>query len=144
MSRDDNVQRLKRGLRAFLGAHRVIEYDRGNFEELVSGQDVVFDLIGGDTHERSCRVLRRGGTLVWLIAKAFEDVSDEYGVACRQAVIHDRRETLERLAERVAAGILKPQVSGRLPLDRAAEAHGRLERGDNSRGRIILEIGDGS
>ena len=127
-----------------LGAHRVIEYDRGNFEELVSGQDVVFDLIGGDTHERSCRVLRRGGTLVWLIAKAFEDVSDEYGVACRQAVIHDRRETLERLAERVAAGILKPQVSGRLPLDRAAEAHERLERGDNSRGRIILEIGDGS
>ena len=42
-----------------------------------------------------------------------------------------------RALERVTAGILKPQVSGRLPLDRAAEAHERLERGDNSRGRSL-------
>ncbi|MGB0631573.1 MAG: NADP-dependent oxidoreductase [Alphaproteobacteria bacterium] len=126
-----------------LGAHRVIAYDRENFEELVADQDVVFDLVGGQTHEKSCRVLRAGGTIVWLIATPFEDVSARYGVKCRQAMIHDRHETLERLAARVAAGILKPQVSRRLPLSRAAEAHEILERGDNSRGRLILEIGDG-
>ena len=126
-----------------LGAHRAISYDRQNFEELVSDQDVVFDLVGGDLHEKSCRVLRAGGTIVWLIAAPFEDVSRQYGVNCLQAVIHDRRETLERLAARVATGILKPQVSRRLPLSRAAEAHEILERGDNSRGRIILEMGGG-
>ena len=59
-------------------------------------------------------------------------------------MIHDREETLERLAERVATGILKPQVSRRLPLSAAAEAHEILEGGVNSRGRLILEIWDGA
>ena len=127
-----------------LGAHRAIAYDREDFEDVLSGQEVVFDLVGGDVHEKSCRVLSPGGMIVWLIAAPFEDVSPQYGVECRQAMIHDRRETLERLAERVTAGILKPQVSRRLPLAAAAEAHETLERGDNSRGRLILEIGDGA
>lgn len=127
-----------------LGADRVIAYDREDFEDILSDQDVMFDLVGGDVHEKSCRALRPGGKLVWLIAAPFEDVSAQYGVECRQAMIHDRRETLERLAERVAAGILKPQVSRRLPLSSAAQAHEILERGENSRGRLILEIGDGA
>ena len=76
------TQRLKCGLRALLGAHRVIEYDR-EFRRIVSGQ-TLFSSDRRRHNERSCRVLRRGGTLVWLIAKAFEDVSDEYGVACRR------------------------------------------------------------
>ena len=123
-----------------LGAHHVIAYDQENFEEMVFEQDVVFDLIGGDAHEKSCKVLRSGGTLVWLIARPFEDVSTHYGVTCLQAVVHDRRETLKSLAERVSEGILRPQVSCRLPLEEATKAHTMLERGHNSRGRIILDI----
>ena len=79
---------------------------------------------------------------MWLIANPFEDVSAKYSVDCRQAIIHDRRETLEQVADAVTAGKLVPQVSRTLPLSQAAEAHRILERGDNSRGRIILEIGE--
>lgn len=125
-----------------LGADRVIAYDNENFAKVVSDQDVVFDLIGGTAHEGSCRVLKKGGRLVWLIASPFEDMSAHYGVDCRQAVIHDRRETLERVADAVSLGDMVPQVSRTLPLSRAAEAHRILERGDNSRGRIVLEIGE--
>jgi NADPH:quinone reductase-like Zn-dependent oxidoreductase len=127
-----------------LGADRAIAYDREQFTDLLSDQDVVFDLVGGPVHEQSCRVLKPGGILVWLIATPFEDVSNRYGVDCRQAVIHDRRETLERVAALVSDGILSPQVSRRLPLSQAADAHRALERGENSRGRIILEIGEQS
>jgi NADPH:quinone reductase-like Zn-dependent oxidoreductase len=125
-----------------LGADRVIAYDSEDFADTLSGQDVVFDLVGGPTHEKSCEVLKKGGRLVWLIAKPFQDVSTDYGVKCLQAVIHDRRETLENVAEAVAAGILKPQVSRLLALSRAADAHRILERGENSRGRIILKVGE--
>jgi NADPH:quinone reductase-like Zn-dependent oxidoreductase len=125
-----------------LGAHVVIAYDTEDFADLLSGQGVVFDLVGGDIHEKSCRVMNAGGRLVWLIASPFDDVSDLYRVSCKQAMIHDRRETLEHVAEAVAQGILRPQVSRRLPLIRAADAHRALERGENSRGRIILEIGE--
>ena len=127
-----------------LGAHNVIAYDRTEFYNQLRNQDVVFDLIGGFAHESSCRVMRAGGTLVWLIAKPFRDVSKKYAVRCKQAVIHDRRETLENLAKRITAGVLKPQVSRLMPLMHAAEAHKILESGSNSRGRIVLEIGEGA
>ena len=125
-----------------LGADEIIPYDEIDFEDQVSDVDVVFDLIGGEVHEKSCRVLREGGRLVWLIAKPFEDVSIQFGVHSRRALIHDRRETLERVAALVTDGILAPQVSRRLSLSEVAEAHRLLERGDNSRGRIILVIGE--
>jgi len=118
----------------------VIAYDKDDFAEILTGQDIVFDLVGGDIHERSCRVLKKGGKIVWLIASPFKDVSTDYGVICKQALIHDSRDTLERVTEAVEKGILAPQVSRRMPMAQAADAHRLLERGENSRGRIILEI----
>jgi len=35
-----------------------------NFEEEVSGVDVVFDTVGGDTQQRAFQTLKRGGVLV--------------------------------------------------------------------------------
>ena len=125
-----------------LGADEVVAYDQADFIDTVSDVDVVFDLVGGDVHEKSCRVLKSGGSVVWLIAKPFEDVSAAFGVTCKQAKIHDRRETLEEVAGAVERGILKPQVSRVLPLSDAADAHRILENGENSRGRIILNIGE--
>lgn len=125
-----------------LGADDIIAYDETDFVDVVSGMDVVLDLVGGDVHEKSCRVLKPAGTLAWLIAAPFDDVSATYGVTCKQVMVHDRRETLENVAEAVRHGTLRPQVSRTLPLADAAEAHRILERGENSRGRIILNIGD--
>lgn len=125
-----------------LGADEIIAYDEADFVDTVSGIDVVLDLVGGDVHERSCQVLKPGGTIVWLIASPFDDVSTKYGVTCKQVMVHDRRPTLESVAEAVGHATLKPQVSRILPLADAAEAHRILERGENSRGRIILNIGE--
>ena len=70
-----------------LGADSVIAYDQTDFAEVVCDVDVVLDLVGGDVHERSCRVLRPGGILVFLLADPFEDRSAEFGVDLRQAMI---------------------------------------------------------
>jgi NADPH:quinone reductase-like Zn-dependent oxidoreductase len=42
------------------------------FEEVLRDVDVVLDTIGGDTLERSWRVLRRGGTLVSVAANPMD------------------------------------------------------------------------
>ena len=68
----------------------------GNSEELVSGQDVVFDLIGGDT-TKDCRVLRR--RYPRLADREALRMSATNTAWLRQAVIHDRRETLRGLAD---------------------------------------------
>jgi NADPH:quinone reductase-like Zn-dependent oxidoreductase len=123
-----------------LGADHAIAYDRESFWEDTTRFDVVLDLIGGPTHERSCAVLRRGGAIVWLIAKPFIDRSAEFGVRSIQAKIVDSRAANEAVVALAARGVLKPQVSRVMPLAAAPEAHRLIEAGDNSRGRIVLEI----
>lgn len=125
---------------AGLGADAVIPYDRADFADAVSDVDVVLDLVGGDVHERSCRVLRPGGILVFLLAEPFEDRSAEYGVELRQADIHDDKAVLEKVVALAADGTIRPQVSRVLPLSEAVEAHRLIESGRNSRGRIVLSI----
>ena len=125
---------------AGLGADAVIAYDRADFADEVADVDVVLDLVGGDVHERSCRVLRPGGILVYLIAEPFEDRSAAYGVELRRADIHDDKAVLEKVVALAADGTIRPQVSRVLPLSEAAEAHRLIESGRNTRGRIVLSI----
>lgn len=47
-----------------LGADVAIDYRNQRFEDEVQNIDLVFDLIAGETQERSWAVLREGGTLV--------------------------------------------------------------------------------
>ena len=123
-----------------LGAHAVIAYDQADFAEVVSDVDVVFDLVGGDVHERSCRALRPGGILVFLIAEPFEDRSADYGIDLRQAVIDDDKSVLEKVVELAADGAIASQVSRVLALSEATYAHRLVESGENTRGRIVLRI----
>ena len=53
-----------------LGADEVIDYRARSFEDAVTGVDVVFDTIGGDTLARSWGVLRLGGRMVTTAADA--------------------------------------------------------------------------
>ncbi len=46
-----------------LGADEVIDYHAERFDEKARDVDMVLDTIGGDTRERSWRVLRKGGAL---------------------------------------------------------------------------------
>jgi NADPH:quinone reductase-like Zn-dependent oxidoreductase len=44
-----------------LGVDHVIDYHARRFEDVVSDADLVFDLVGGNTQQRSWQVLRRAG-----------------------------------------------------------------------------------
>lgn len=123
-----------------LGADEVIAYDCGNFAERLQGLDVVLDLVGGEVHDRSYAVLARGGRLVWLRAAPFTDRSAEFGVQEMLADIRDDAESLSAVVGLAARGVLTPQVSQIMPLERAAEAHRLLQDGRISRGRLVLDI----
>ena len=121
-----------------LGADLVVEYDREDFVERCQGYDAVLDLVGGEVHERSYKVLAKGGALVWLIAKPIVDRSAELGVRTIQAHIKDDPKALAAVIGLAGEGAIKAQVSRVMPLAQAEEAHRILEAGKNSRGRIVL------
>jgi NADPH:quinone reductase-like Zn-dependent oxidoreductase len=123
-----------------LGAHEAFAYDRDEGWDRLSEIDLVLDLVGGSLHERSYPVLRPGGILVWLIASPFRDLSKQYGVRTVQARIVDKPEVNAAVMALAGQGALRAQVSLVLPLAQAAEAHRLIEAGQNSRGRIILEL----
>ncbi len=122
-----------------LGANRVIAYDREDFSEL-RNQDVVFDLMGGDVHDRSYRVLKPGGRLIWLVADPITDRGAEFGVTVTRAMINDDKEVLQSVMDLAEAGMLKPQIARTMPLQDAAEAHRLMEAGAISRGRLVLTM----
>jgi NADPH:quinone reductase-like Zn-dependent oxidoreductase len=123
-----------------LGANRVVAYDEEDFSELVTDQDVVFDLMGGAVHEKSYKVLKASGRLIWLVADPIEDRGEAFGVTVTRAMVTDDKAALQTIVDLAAAGILKPQVARIMPLAQAADAHRLLEEGAISRGRLILTM----
>lgn len=122
-----------------LGADLAIAYDRDDFARALSGFDVVFDTLGGETHRKSYGVLRKGGTMVCLVAAPFENQAEAYGVTVKIAQVLPDSEALARLVELAAANIVKPLVAKVLPFDEFAEAHRLSERG-HGRGKVVLNI----
>jgi alcohol dehydrogenase len=47
-----------------LGADRIINYRKENFDELLTGYDAVYDTLGGSILKRSFQILKPGGTIV--------------------------------------------------------------------------------
>jgi len=123
-----------------LGADGVSAYDCEDFTALGAVFDVVFDTMGGDVHRRSYQVLKKGGTLVYLAAQPIEDLSAQYGVTTRAAVVRDDPALLREVAALVSRGALVPQVGTILPVAHASEAH-RISASGHARGKIVLEFG---
>ena len=120
-----------------LGADVVIDYKTQRFEEHARDLDMVFDLIDGETRERSWKLLKRGGILVSTLTEPSQDTAARHGVrALRYTVEADGRELAE-IAGLVESGKVKPHVQKTFRLDQAAEALAAVEHG-GSIGKIVL------
>src|SRR5918992_1068484 len=102
-----------------------------------SGADAAFDLFGGDTREQAFATLRRGGRLASVARPPPEprEGHEVHYVFVRPSG-YDLGEVVTPL---VNEGRLKPRIEATYPLERAAEAHERLEDG-HVRGKLVLTV----
>jgi NADPH:quinone reductase-like Zn-dependent oxidoreductase len=63
-----------------LGADVVIDYKKQRFEDDVSDLDMVFDLIDGETRERSWKLLKKGGVLVSTLTDPSQEKAKDLGL----------------------------------------------------------------
>jgi NADPH:quinone reductase-like Zn-dependent oxidoreductase len=124
-----------------LGADEVIDYRTRPFEEVVHDVDVVFDPIGGDTQERSWKVLKKGGVLVATLGISSPEAATEYGVRGEGVMVGPDNAQLTQIATLIDAENVKPAVSAVLPLAEAARAH-ELSQTGHVRGKIVLKVKD--
>jgi NADPH:quinone reductase-like Zn-dependent oxidoreductase len=100
---------------------------------------MVLDTIGGDTQERSWKVLKRGGALASLVGPPKPEqaaAAGAQGIFVRQKPSGDQ---LAKIAELVLSGNVKVTVETVLPLDQARKAQ-ELSQGGHAGGKIVLEI----
>jgi len=121
-----------------LGADEVIDYRARRFEDVVSGCDAVLDTIGGETYERSFKVLKQGGIIVSMLVQPSQALMTEYGVKAIAQFTQVTHERLVKLAELVEQGVIKTHVDKTFPLARAAEALTYLQTG-RPKGKVVLE-----
>ena len=123
-----------------LGVDEAIDYSTTAFEDVVKDVDVVLDLLGGETQQRSWKVLKPGGLLLSTVQPPSQEAALAHGV--RQRMIGTAppvRKVLTEAAKMVADGQLKPHVSAVIPLHDIQKAHEMIEA-RHTRGKIVLEV----
>ncbi|WP_030655661.1 zinc-binding dehydrogenase [Streptomyces virginiae] len=121
-----------------LGADELIDYRSVDFAEAVADVDVVLDALGGDTAERSLKVLKPGGHLVSLPGPDSVPAGAD-GVNASWVLVDPDLGGLQAIAELADKGLLKPLVETVLPLAEAARAHEIGEQGRTT-GKIVLTV----
>jgi NADPH:quinone reductase-like Zn-dependent oxidoreductase len=120
-----------------LGAAEAIDYRGKPFEQIVKDVDVVYDLIGGDTRERSFKVLRRGGIMVSTLGEPSREKAEQYGVRVAGYMAQPDAAQLTRIAALVDAGEVVVHIAKTFTLQQAGAAQDFLQNG-RVRGKVVI------
>jgi NADPH:quinone reductase-like Zn-dependent oxidoreductase len=141
-----------------LGADQAINYRTTDFVEQVKaagGAHVILDMVAGSYTQRNLDCLNEDGRLVTIavlggaqaeinMAKLMVRRHTLTGSTLRGRSADFKAALTAEIAQEVwplvAEGALRPAMDRIFPLDRAAEAHARMEAGEHV-GKIVLAVG---
>jgi NADPH:quinone reductase-like Zn-dependent oxidoreductase len=128
-----------RALVESMGADQFVDYASQRFEEVVDPCDVVFDMLGGETLERSFDVVKPGGTVVSIKGDAPEGLPEKRNVEFHQFFMTPDGRQLAAIAALIVDGAVRPVLDSTYPLAKVAAAyeHGRS---GNAHGKIAVSI----
>ena len=122
-----------------LGADLVIDYKTERFEEKAGKVDMVFDLVGGETQDRSWQVIKPGGILISAPVDPDQEKAKANNVRALRFSARPNSNQLTEIAALIDKGEIKPVVAKVFPLDEIAEAHRFTEAG-GFRGKVGIRI----
>src|SRR2546426_3646943 len=123
-----------------LGANQVIDYKTENFEDILHDYDGVFDTVGGDTYNRSFKVLKKGsGIITSMLEQPNSELMNRYGVKALVQFTQANRQLLTKLAEWVDQNNIKVNIDKTFSIDEAADALD-YQRDGHPRGRVIITV----
>jgi len=126
-----------------LGADLAIDYKAERFEDEVRDLDLVYDLVAGETQERSWSVLKKGGTLVSTLTQPPEDKARAHGVRGLRYTAQPNADQLMEIGRLIDQGKVKVTVAKIFPLAEAQAAQDYLDQ-EHVRGKIVLAVDQGS
>lgn len=151
------------GLMKQLGADIVIDYRKDDFASVLKDYDVVLDTQGGNTLDRSLRVLKAGGKLIGIAGPPDPDFAKQMGAswflktamhflsyrirkaAKRRDVIYSflfmraDGDQLGQIATLIDAGAIRPVIDRIFPFESTQEALAYVETG-RAKGKVVIKI----
>jgi NADPH:quinone reductase-like Zn-dependent oxidoreductase len=128
-----------------LGVDNIIDYTALRFDDVVNDVDVVLDTVGGETLNRSIRVLRTGGRLISVVEKSSVEVlkeASERGIIPPTFfIVEPNRIQLTQIGNLIDAGHITPIVDSIFPLSNVREAYEGVN-GTHTHGKMVLKIAD--
>src|SRR5215217_4481095 len=146
-----------------LGADTVIDYRKEDFETILHDFDVVLDTQGGETLEKSLRVLKPGGKLISISGPPDPDFARDFGLNVilrlvtrllsyrirRRARSHHvsysflfmepSGDQLREIGSLIDSGIIRPVVDRVFPFESTKEALVYVEKG-RAKGKVIVKV----
>lgn len=122
-----------------LGVDEVIDYRSQDFTELVSNVDLVVNLTGPTTLEKSYQVVKKGGRLTSTNGVPDQEKAVTMGIEATYTMGLISPEDLASIIRLYSEGILKLKISKmyQFTLDSVKQAHLDFEKGPNQGKRII-------
>jgi NADPH:quinone reductase-like Zn-dependent oxidoreductase len=124
-----------------LGADKVIDYTAQQFEDEISDYDLVFDMIGGDTLDRSFKVLKKGGTMISIKGQDGAGLAEKHDVHFETLWMTPDGAMLAELGALLSEGIVKPVIDDTFGMDEADAAYAQLAKG-HAVGKVVIEVGN--
>src|SRR5437588_10726263 len=122
-----------------LGADQVIDYGAQDFTSVVSGCDAVFDTVGGEVAQKSFAVLKPGGRAAFIASGVEAPKPTRSDVVALRPPVERSRRAMERIAELVETGAVRPPAIKIYPLSQAVDAH-RLSESRHFRGKLVFQV----
>jgi NADPH:quinone reductase-like Zn-dependent oxidoreductase len=123
---------------AKLGANEMIDYRSDRFEDRAADLDVVFDAVGGETLERSWRLLKPSGRMVTIAADS-EGSKDER-IEKAFFIVEPNQQELAEISRLLDTGELQCFVDAIVPFAQASDAYfGAIEQ-RRGRGKLVVSI----
>lgn len=146
-----------------LGADIVIDYKKDDFSAILKDYDVVLDTQGGNTLEKSLKVLKPGGKLIGIAGPPDPEFAKEMGASTflktairflsyrirKAARRHDvsysfvfmraNGDQLSQIATLIDAGTIRPVIDRVFPFSSTHEALAYVETG-RAKGKVVVKI----
>ncbi len=123
-----------------LNVDEAVDYSKTDFEEVATDVDVVLDLMGGETQQRSWKTLKPGGILLSTVQAPPADLALAHGVRARMIdSMPPIRKVLNEIAALVDSGKVVPVISEVMPLSEIRRAHDAVEA-RHTHGKLVLQV----
>jgi NADPH:quinone reductase-like Zn-dependent oxidoreductase len=122
-----------------LGADEIIDYNAQDFTQVVTGCAAVFDTVGGDVAQKSFAVLKPGGRAAFIASGAQAPKPNRNDVTSLRPPVERSRLALDRIAQLIQAGAIRPPAIKLYRLSDAADAH-RLSESRHFRGKLVFQV----